>query len=80
MVDENGLKGDIFKKLSSSFSGSDFPGKIDAQKLIHSVSSMRIKETSFITINSFNNNNSSKKSNHHHDVIAKERAASRIEI
>jgi hypothetical protein len=85
---ENGLKlkSDFFKKLSSSFSATDFPTRTKGDKFIHSVSSLRIKETSFITINNFNNNtinsnNSSSKNGKikfEQDDVIKE--ASRIEI
>ena len=81
MVDGNGSKNDIFKKLSLSFSASDFPTRPDSQKMIHSVSNLKIKETSFITIN--NNVNVKTNLRHqfdHDDVIKKDRTASRIEI
>ncbi len=79
-------RAEIFKKLSSSFSASDFPVKPDGNKLIHSVSSLRIKETSFITFNHVNNNNNGngskkgKKKFDHDEVMKKDRPASRIEI
>ena len=81
-------RAEIFKKLSSSFSAADFPVKPDGKQLIHSVSSLRIKETSFITFNHMNNNNigngngskKGKKKFDHDEVMKKERPASRVDI